>query len=77
MRFILAHFLLTELLLPLLKAAPAARIVNVSALAHFYSEPIDVATVDRRERWDARQAYARSKLAQVYFVCNFMGRFSE
>uniref|UniRef100_A0A914WBS4 Uncharacterized protein n=1 Tax=Plectus sambesii TaxID=2011161 RepID=A0A914WBS4_9BILA len=61
----LGHFLLTELLLPLLKAAPSARIVNVSALAHFYSEPIDVSTVDRRERWDARQAYARSKLAQV------------
>lgn len=60
------HFLLTELLLPLLKAAPSARIVNVSALAHFYSETIDVATVDRRERWDSRQAYARSKLAQVF-----------
>uniref|UniRef100_A0A0M3J8N0 Dehydrogenase/reductase SDR family member 13 (inferred by orthology to a human protein) n=1 Tax=Anisakis simplex TaxID=6269 RepID=A0A0M3J8N0_ANISI len=61
----LGHFMLTELLKPLLKAAPAARIVNVSALAHFYSDPIDLETIDRRYGWDSRQSYAKSKLALV------------
>uniref|UniRef100_A0A915PT73 Uncharacterized protein n=1 Tax=Setaria digitata TaxID=48799 RepID=A0A915PT73_9BILA len=59
------HFLLTELLLPLLRAAPAARIVNVSALAHFYADPIDFLLIDRREGWDSRQSYSKSKLAMV------------
>ncbi|KAK6108551.1 short chain dehydrogenase family protein [Brugia pahangi] len=61
----LGHFLLTELLLPLLRAAPSARIVNVSALAHFYADPIDLQLIDRREGWDSRQSYSKSKLAMV------------
>lgn len=60
------HFLLTELLLPLLRAAPTARIVNVSALAHFYADPIDLQLIDRREGWDSRQSYSKSKLAMVF-----------
>ncbi|VDN31823.1 unnamed protein product [Gongylonema pulchrum] len=59
------HFLLTELLLPLVRAAPTARIVNVSALAHFYADPIDFQLIDRREGWDPRQSYSKSKLAMV------------
>lgn len=59
------HFLLTELLLPLLRAAPTARIINVSALAHFYADPIDLQLIDRREGWDSRQSYSKSKLAMV------------
>ncbi|KAM3717004.1 Retinol dehydrogenase [Dirofilaria immitis] len=61
----LGHFLLTELLLPLLRAAPTARIVNISALAHFYADPIDLKLIDRREGWDSRQSYSKSKLAMV------------
>ncbi|VDN06397.1 unnamed protein product [Thelazia callipaeda] len=61
----LGHFLLTELLLPLLQASPSARIVNVSALAHFYADPIDLLLIDRREGWDSRQSYSKSKLAMV------------
>ncbi|VDK62388.1 unnamed protein product [Onchocerca ochengi] len=61
----LGHFLLTELLLPLLKAAPIARIINVSALAHFYADSIDLQLIDRREGWDSRQSYSKSKLAMV------------
>lgn len=64
---VLGHFLLTELLLPLLRATPTARIVNVSALAHFYADPIDLQMIDRREGWDSRQSYSKSKLAMVSF----------
>ncbi|VDM26682.1 unnamed protein product [Toxocara canis] len=61
----LGHFLLTELLKPLLIAAPSARIVSISALAHFYADPIDLETIDRRYGWDSRQSYSKSKLAVV------------
>ena len=62
----LAHFLLTEKLLPLLMASAPARIVNVSSAAQ---APIDFDDV-MLERWqpDGRQIgrpYAQSKLAQV------------
>lgn len=65
----LGHFLLTELLLPLLQVAPSARIVNVSALAHFYADPLDLQTIDDREKWDSRQSYSKSKLALVMHAC--------
>uniref|UniRef100_F1L5C4 Retinol dehydrogenase 13 n=1 Tax=Ascaris suum TaxID=6253 RepID=F1L5C4_ASCSU len=61
----LGHFLLTELLKPLLVAAASARIVNVSALAHYYADPIDLENIDRRYGWDSRQSYSKSKLAMV------------
>lgn len=73
----LGHFLLTELLLPLLRAAPAARIVNVSALAHFYADPIDLEMIDRREGWDSRQSYAKSKLAMVMHAYELTKRLRE
>ncbi|MGY6554918.1 MAG: SDR family NAD(P)-dependent oxidoreductase [Wenzhouxiangella sp.] len=62
----LAHFLLTEKLLPLLMASAPARIVNVSSAAQ---APIDFDDL-MLERWqpDGRQIgrpYAQSKLAQV------------
>lgn len=61
----LGHFLLTELLLPLLQAAPSSRIINVSALAHRYADTLDLQTIDDREKWDSRQSYSKSKLAMV------------
>uniref|UniRef100_A0A0N5AIE1 Retinol dehydrogenase 14 n=1 Tax=Syphacia muris TaxID=451379 RepID=A0A0N5AIE1_9BILA len=61
----LGHFLLTELLLPLVQAAPIGRIINVSALAHYYSDPINLQTIDDREKWDSRQSYSKSKLAMI------------
>uniref|UniRef100_A0A0N4U0Z7 Retinol dehydrogenase 14 n=1 Tax=Dracunculus medinensis TaxID=318479 RepID=A0A0N4U0Z7_DRAME len=63
----LGHFLLTELLVPSLSKAPSARIVNVSALAHYYSDNLDLHLVDRRDGWDSRSSYARSKLALVMY----------
>uniref|UniRef100_A0A915JYP4 Retinol dehydrogenase 13 n=1 Tax=Romanomermis culicivorax TaxID=13658 RepID=A0A915JYP4_ROMCU len=62
----LSHFLLTELLLPLLKeSGDESRIVNVSSRAHFGAGQINLETVDRREGYETRDAYSRSKLAQV------------
>jgi len=62
----LSHFLLTELLLPLLKRAKEpARVVNVSALAHYSVTELNLETIDRREGWDSRESYSRSKLAMI------------
>ncbi|HTY94860.1 MAG TPA: SDR family NAD(P)-dependent oxidoreductase [Steroidobacteraceae bacterium] len=59
----LGPFLLTRLLLPAL--GPAARIITVSSKVH-YQGRMDLDSVDdRRARYSAIAAYARSKLANV------------
>eukprot|EP00088_Acartia_fossae_P024555 TRINITY_DN2548_c0_g1_i7.p1 TRINITY_DN2548_c0_g1~~TRINITY_DN2548_c0_g1_i7.p1 ORF type:complete len:330 (-),score=108.70 TRINITY_DN2548_c0_g1_i7:1312-2301(-) len=63
------HFLLTNLLMPLLKkAAPDARIVNVSSLAHergrMFFDDINYET----RPYKAWEAYGQSKLANVLFT---------
>jgi NAD(P)-dependent dehydrogenase (short-subunit alcohol dehydrogenase family) len=61
----LAGFLLTRLLLPALKAAPAARIVHVSSAGQ---APIDFDDVMLERRYSGVQAYCQSKLAQIMFT---------
>jgi NAD(P)-dependent dehydrogenase (short-subunit alcohol dehydrogenase family) len=64
----LAHFALTGLLLPLLKSTPNSRIVTVSSLAHL-SGDLDFDDLAWEERkYDAVQAYADSKIANLYFT---------
>lgn len=58
----LAGFLLTQLLLPLLKAAAPSRIVNVASLGQ---QPIDFDDVMITKNYSGSRAYAQSKLAQI------------
>ena len=74
----LAHFLLTEKLLPLLIDSAPARIVNVSSAAQ---APIDFDDV-MLERWqpDGREIgrpYAQSKLAQVLHTVDMAERLDN
>ncbi|WP_240907144.1 SDR family oxidoreductase [Paludisphaera rhizosphaerae] len=63
----LAPFLLTNLLLPLLRAAPSARIVNVASGAHRgVSMPFD--DLEGRNHYSGWRAYQRSKLANILFT---------
>ncbi|MFG2286456.1 SDR family NAD(P)-dependent oxidoreductase [Streptomyces sp. NPDC048595] len=62
----LGHFALTRWLLPLLSAAPAARIVTVGSFAA-KSERLDVDDLQSRQDYRPQRAYGRSKLAQMYF----------
>lgn len=61
----LAGFLLAYLLLPLLKAAAPARIVNVASLGQ---HPIDFDDVMITRGYSGSRAYAQSKLAQIMFT---------
>jgi NAD(P)-dependent dehydrogenase (short-subunit alcohol dehydrogenase family) len=63
------HFALTGLLLDQLRAAPAARIVNVASMAHKWTKAMDLEDpcFERKpyQRWDA---YGKSKLANLLFT---------
>ncbi len=61
----LAGFLLTRLLLPLLRSSTPARIVNVASAGQ---APIDFADVMLTRAYSGAQAYMQSKLAQIMFT---------
>src|SRR5919112_203099 len=61
----LSHFLLTRLLLPLLKDSAPARIVNVASAGQ---RPLDFSNLMLERGYDAMKAYSQSKLAQVIFT---------
>src|SRR5215217_5687648 len=61
----LSHFLLTRLLLPLLKDSAPARIVNVASAGQ---SPLDFSNLMLKHGYDAMKAYSQSKLAQVMFT---------
>jgi NAD(P)-dependent dehydrogenase (short-subunit alcohol dehydrogenase family) len=61
----LAGFLLTRLLLPLIRSSTPARIVNVASLGQ---HPIDFDDVMITKNYSGSRAYAQSKLAQIMFT---------
>ncbi len=63
----LNYFLLTHLLLDMLKAAPAARIVNVSSEAHRGAR-LNFDDLENKQGYTSWKAYGQSKLANIYFT---------
>lgn len=66
----LAGFLLTRLLLPLLKESAPARIVNVSSLGQ---QAIEFDDVMLTRDYSGGRAYCQSKLAQILFTVDLAG----
>ncbi|MEU9123640.1 SDR family NAD(P)-dependent oxidoreductase [Streptomyces sp. NPDC048506] len=62
----LGHFALTQWLMPLLSAAPTARIVTMGSFAA-RSERLDLDDLESRKDYQPKRTYGRSKLAQMYF----------
>lgn len=69
----LAHFLLTLLLLPLLKQAREPRIVTVSSVAHM-SGRIEFDNLNCERRFEGYYAYSNSKLANALFAIELARR---
>lgn len=69
----LAPFLLTRLLLPLLKNSPEPRVVTVSSIAH-QSGRIPFDNLNGERHFDGYHAYANSKLAVALFAAELARR---
>ncbi|XP_023938300.2 retinol dehydrogenase 11-like [Bicyclus anynana] len=74
------HFLLTLLLLPVLKktgqASIKSRIVNVTSQAHFIGK-IDLEKINDIKHWTSFQIYANSKLCMAIFTRELARRLTE
>ncbi len=63
----LAPFLMTNLLLDVIKKSAPARIINVSSTAHKYAK-MNFDDLEGEKRWDSMKSYAQSKLANIFFT---------
>ncbi|XP_057682008.1 retinol dehydrogenase 13-like [Corythoichthys intestinalis] len=64
----LGHFLLTNLLLEKLKECAPSRVINLASLAHIVGE-MDFEDLNwERKKFNTKQAYCQSKLANVLFT---------
>lgn len=69
----LSHFLLTNLLLPLMRDSAPACVVNVASAAQ---SPVDVDDVMMEREYESMRAYSQSKLAQIVFTFERAERLS-
>lgn len=72
----LAPFLLTHHLLPLLQAAPQARVVTVSSDSH-YAGRLNWEDPQLRRRYNGLRAYENTKLANVLFTLELNRRLGS
>jgi NAD(P)-dependent dehydrogenase (short-subunit alcohol dehydrogenase family) len=72
----LAPFLLTNLLLPLLKKSAPSRIVNTASVAHMMGH-INFDDIMSEKKYDEMAAYAQSKLANVLFSLELSKRLAN
>ncbi len=73
----LGHFLLTDRLLPLLRARPGARIVNVASEAHRAARGIDFDDIQRERSYRPFRVYAESKLMNILFTRELARRLAD
>ena len=64
----LGHFLLTNLLLDVLKASTPSRIINLTSTAHFAAVGMDFDDLQGEKNYNGYHAYSQAKLANVLFT---------
>lgn len=69
----IGHFLLTNLLLDILKASAPSRIVNLSSTAYQRGQ-INITDLNSDKEYDAGKAYTQSKLAIIFFTRELANR---
>jgi retinol dehydrogenase 12 len=69
----LSYFLLTNLLLPLIKASAPTRIVNVASDAH-KGASIKFDDLEGKQKYSGWRAYQQSKLSNILFTNELAGR---
>jgi len=62
------HFLLTNLLLGLLKKSAPSRVISVSSIGHNWAKELDVNNLNSEKSYDPSDVYMVSKLCQVLFT---------
>ncbi len=71
----LSHFLLTNLLMDVLRNGAPSRVINVSSDGHRMGR-IDFADLNREHGYSGIRAYGQAKLAQILFTKEFARRFA-
>jgi NAD(P)-dependent dehydrogenase (short-subunit alcohol dehydrogenase family) len=72
----LAYFLLTNLLLDLLKSSVPARVVSVASDAHRFAPRLDFDDLQHRKSYRGFPVYGKSKLANVLFSAELARRLA-
>lgn len=63
----LSHFLLTDLLLGIIKTSEPSRIINVSSAVHNWAS-INFEDIDNKKQYNGMNVYSQSKLANILFT---------
>ncbi len=72
----LAPFLLTNLLLPLIKTSAPSRIITISSMVHAWGT-INFNDLQSSRGYDASDVYAMTKLANVLFTTELARRLES
>src|SRR5262249_3363931 len=73
---VLGHFALTGRLLPLLDAAPAARVITLGSIVHWYGS-INLGNLNAERRYGRQSAYGQSKLAALVLMQTLQRRLAR
>jgi len=74
----LGPFLLTSLLLPLLKESKAGRVVNVSSAAHMFVFSFPWSDLNQDNSWyNSMSVYSATKLANIWFTAGLKERLQD
>jgi NAD(P)-dependent dehydrogenase (short-subunit alcohol dehydrogenase family) len=73
----MAPFVLTLLLLDIIKQSPQGRIINVSSISHYNSPEIDFDDLNLKKDYNGYRAYCQSKLCNILFTYELAVRLKE